>query len=307
MNVNLNRNEVIDRLEEAADQVCLFVCLMNFCSCWTLTLVLLDLQHRQFHRKSKHLLPHVARFCLVSTFLEDGARMFYQWSEQRDYMNASWSVGYFIASLFVLFNMVGQLGSSALVLIRKHVKYAVVLLFAIVLLQTIAYSILWDAHFLLRNLSLSGALLLLFAEAANQEGLKRTLLAGVPSLGDEGHATKNIMQFIGRILVSIMFFTVVKFELYFWALLTNIVAGSLMFCVCIGFKSKLSALLLVVWLLALNFYLNAFWTIPSYKPMRDFLKYDFFQTMSVIGGLLMIVSHGPGGLAVDQRMDKKAW
>merc|ERR1739844_845537 len=83
-------------------------------------------------RHSKHVLPHIARFCLVSTFFEDGVRMWVQWSEQR--------------------------GAVAMVLTRFKVEIACGALFFIVVLQTIAYSILWDLQFLFRNLALIGAL-----------------------------------------------------------------------------------------------------------------------------------------------------
>jgi len=214
-------------------------------------------------------------------------------------MNSSWGVGYLLASLFVFFNLVGQLGGSLLVLLRLRVKEACFLLCFIVLLQTLAYSILWDLHFLMRNLSLSGALLLLLAEA-NQT--KHSLLAGVPSLGQD--TQKNWMQLIGRVLVAGMFLTVVRLEVALLSIIQTVVAGTLMTCVVLGFKSKLTSLLLVLWLFVLNLYFNCFWTIPAYKPMRDFLKYDFFQTTSVIGGLLMVVSYGPGGVSFDE---KKKW
>merc|ERR1712106_506484 len=170
-------------------------------------------------RSSKHVLPHLARFCLVSTFFEDGVRMWVQWSEQREYMDISWGCGWFLATLFVVINLIGQLGAVAMVLTRFKVDITCGILFFVVILQTIAYSILWDLQFLFRNLALIGALLLVL----------------------------NI----------------------------------------------------------LNFYFNAWWTIPAYKPMRDFLKYDFFQTLSVIGGLLMVVSLGPGGVSMDEQ--KKKW
>merc|ERR1711874_967289 len=109
-------------------------------------------------RHSKHVLPHIARFCLVSTFFEDGVRMWVQWSEQREYMDISWGCGWFLATMFVVINLVGQLGAVAMVLTRFKVDIACGLLFFIVILQTIAYSILWDLQFLFRNLALIGTL-----------------------------------------------------------------------------------------------------------------------------------------------------
>lgn len=73
-----------------------------------------------------------------------------------------------------------------------------------------AYSILWDIQFLLRNLALIGALLLVLAES-RVEG--RSLFAGVPSLGE--NKPKNVMQLAGRVLLAFMFITLIRFELSF--------------------------------------------------------------------------------------------
>ena len=86
-------------------------------------------------RHSKHYLPHVARLCLVATFLEDGLRMWFQWREQKDYINLTWRCGEFLAHMFVLVNFVGQLAGCAMVLIRKFVPIAVGVLFGVIVLQ----------------------------------------------------------------------------------------------------------------------------------------------------------------------------
>ncbi len=89
----------------------------------------------QVLRHGKHILPHVARLCLISTFLEDGIRMWFQWGEQRDYINATWGCGWFLATMFVLINLVGQLGGCIMVLSRKYVNVACGILFGIIALQ----------------------------------------------------------------------------------------------------------------------------------------------------------------------------
>ncbi|XP_013991287.2 surfeit locus protein 4 isoform X2 [Salmo salar] len=105
----------------------------------------------QFLRVTKQYLPHLARLCLISTFLEDGIRMWFQWNEQKDYIEATWGCGYFLATCFVLLNLTGQLGGCVLILSRHFVQYACFGLFGIIALQTVAYSILWDIKFLMRT------------------------------------------------------------------------------------------------------------------------------------------------------------
>lgn len=254
---------------------------------------------RVYHT-TKPYLPTISRACLISTFLEDGLRMWFQWGPQRDYMDSSWGCGYFLGSLFVLINLFGQLGGCVLVLLQKKVPLAVGTLFFIVLLQTIAYGILLDFQFLMRNLALCGALLLVLADSQQEA---RSVFAGIPSIGD--NKPKNYMQLAGRSLLAFMYITLLRFEVTFLQIAQDLLGAILMVLVTIGYKTKLSALILTLVLLFLNCYYNCFWVIPADKPMRDFLKYDFFQTLSVIGGLLMIVLRGPGSVSMDQH--KKNW
>lgn len=247
-------------------------------------------------RKTKFVLPHLGRFCLVSTFVEDGIRMWVQWGEQSDYIASTWSCGSFLATLFVLINMVGQIGACVGVLIRKQVPIMCGILFFIIGLQTIAYSILWDLKFLARNMALVGAVLLLLAESKAES---RSLFAGVPQL--ERNTPKSYMQLSGRVLLVLMFMTLLHFTFNPVDLIQNLVGSGLMLLVAVGYKTKLCAMVLVVWLFCLNVYQNQFWMYASTRAMHDFLKYDFFQTMSVIGGLMLVVALGPGGVSVDER------
>uniref|UniRef100_A0A5K3EXS2 Surfeit locus protein 4 homolog n=1 Tax=Mesocestoides corti TaxID=53468 RepID=A0A5K3EXS2_MESCO len=268
-----SRDEIISKLEDVADRVV---------------------------RRSRHYLPHVARLCLVSTFIEDGFRLLTQWSEQVEFIRHVWSTGSFIAGLFILINILMQFAGSAFVMVRYKVKVGCGILLATVVIQTIGYNI-WTRIFLMRNLSLVGSLLLLIAEAGQQS---RSLLAGLPSVGDENRS-RQYLQLGGRLLVVLMFLTLVHWGGSFFYLIQSILNLILILLVAIGYKTKLCALILVSWLTCMNFYYNDFWSNYNDEIMWDFLKYDFFQTWSVIGGLMLIVAHGPGGVSVDDY--KKEW
>ena len=161
------------------------------------------------------------------------------------------------------------------------------------------YNIFSDYHFLIRNFALCGSLLLLLVR---QEDNKR-LVAGIPSM--HTNHTRNYAQLVSRIMLVMMFITLLKFEFSITNLLTVFGGGVLISMVTIGYKTKLSALVLVSWLFLFNVTTHQFWAVPSHSYERDFLKFDFFQTMSVIGGLILVVAFGPGGVSIDEH--KKAW
>lgn len=138
---------------------------------------------------------------------------------------------------------------------------------------------------------------------AEYSGEAKTMFAGVPSVG--GNQRQSYMQLAGRLLVIIMFLTLFSLEVSIIRIISFLLGAALMVCVAIGYKTKLAALLLVIGLTLMNVTVNSFWLIPSNRIMRDFMKYDFFQTLSVIGGLLYVVAMGPGGVSLDEH--KKEW
>jgi len=154
---------------------------------------------------------------------------------------------------------------------------------------------LWDVRFLLRNFSLAGGLLLLLVESKPDA---KSLFAGLPQIGD--NKPKNYMQFAGRILTIVMFFTLLRWDFTVLHIINNFLGTALILLVAVGYKTKLSASFLIFFLSISNVVANPFWTIASDQPLHDFLKYDFFQTLSVIGGLLFIVALGPGGVSLDE-------
>ena len=148
-------------------------------------------------------------------------------------------------------------------------------------------------QFILRNLSLLGSLLLV--EEKNR-------YADLPSFGQ--NAPKKYMLLAGRILMLFMFGMVLSFEMSTNQVVQNLVGSLLMVLFTVGYKTRVSALLMVIWLTTLNITLDAWWKVPD-NHVRLLLQYEFFQRVSVIGGLLMLISMGAGDVSIDEK--KKKW
>jgi len=253
-------------------------------------------------RACKHHIKPVARALLLSTFVEDGHRMATQWGDQTAYIEATWGVTSYGAAAFVGLNLVGQLAPTALILLRRsdaEVRAAVATLAGVLLLQVVSYQVLWGSQFFLRNAAVAGSLALVYAET---HMVQKTRRAGLPSVGGNSH-TCDVLQAAGRVMLVIMFLTMLHFSLAS-PLRVGMEAAELALvgCVAVGKHSKVAACLLVLMLALETTMYNAFWAADD-SAAYDMKKYDFFQTLTVIGGLLLVVACGPGGLAMDRKKD----
>ncbi|KAK9711392.1 ER-derived vesicles protein erv29 [Basidiobolus ranarum] len=247
------------------------------------------------------VIPIIARFLLVVTFFEDSLRILAQWSDQLVYLEKYRGFYHGANHAFLGLNVFIMCVGSAMVIMKKRSEYAVAGLFAVVISQTIGYGLLFDFNFFLRNVSILGGLLMLLADSLHSHNSKRkSVFPGLPTISQTDRST--YFQLAGRILLIFLFLSFVfageMTPLRIAASVVGLIASAM---VVIGFKAKFSALFLVLFLSVFNVIINNWWTIHHSHPTRDFVMYDFFQTLSIMGGLLLLVNLGPGGFSVDEK------
>ncbi|KAJ9630318.1 uncharacterized protein PV06_02491 [Exophiala oligosperma] len=244
----------------------------------------------------KPYLPAIGRFLIVVTFLEDAVRIITQWGDQLTYLRDFRHIPWGITHLFLIFNVVTMSVCSTLVIMRRYGEYAVAGLLSVVVVQALGYGLIFDLNFFLRNLSVIGGLLMVLGDSF----VKKRVFAGLPSIDEKDK--KMYIQLGGRVLLIFLFIGFVfAGEWSFWRVLVSLVGFVACVMVVVGFKAKLSAIILVVLLSIFNVLVNNFWTLHHNHPHKDFAKYDFFQILSIMGGLLLLVNMGPGQLSVDEK------
>ncbi|KAF8157009.1 SURF4 family-domain-containing protein [Crassisporium funariophilum] len=242
-------------------------------------------------------LPAIGRFLIVVTFLEDALRILTQWGDQIWYLQQHRSFPWGISHLFLIINVITMLVGSGAVILKKHTEYAVGGLLAVVVIQGFGYGLIFDLNFFLRNLSVIGGLFMVFSDSMVS---RKALFAGLPSISETDR--KKYFLLAGRVLLIFLFLGfIIQGEWNFIRIFVSIVGLGACIMVAVGFKAKWSAAFLVLVLSVFNVFANNWWSVHSAHPQRDFLKYDFFQTLSIVGGLILLVNMGPGGLSVDEK------
>jgi hypothetical protein len=231
------------------------------------------------------------------TFLEDGLRIVTQWSDQLYYLQTYRHFWWGFSHLFLMLNVVTMFSCSFFVVSRRYTEYAIGGLLGVVVSQALGYGLLFDLNFFFRNLSVVGGLLMVLSDSMAQ---RKQIFAGLPSISETDR--RKYFQLAGRVLLIFLFIGfVLHGEWSIVRVLFSLVGFVACVMVVVGFKARLSATFLVMVLSLMNLLINNFWSLHHTSPARDFARYDFFSTLSIMGGLVLLVSSGPGALAVDKK------
>lgn len=253
----------------------------------------------QYLSPLKPYVPAIGRLFIVATFYEDALRIFTQWSEQVYYLHVYRKYWKWLTVLFLVSNVLLMLASLTLLVARKHTMYATCVLVGVVFFQGVFYGLVFDSQFLLRNLSVIGGLILAFSDSIVRD--KRALsMPGLPQLNNKDN--KKYFLLTGRLLLIFLFLGFVFSANWSVSRVLVILVG-LVACtsIVVGYKTKAAAAILTILLFTYNIFVNQFWKYSKFNANRDFLKYEFFQTLSIVGGLLIIVNAGAGELSIDEK------
>ncbi|MEP7205590.1 MAG: DoxX family protein [Casimicrobiaceae bacterium] len=65
----------------------------------------------------------------------------------------------------------------------------------------------------------------------------------------------------------------------------------------VGFKARIAALLIALWLIPTTLLFHNFWSVPAEQVMMQ--QINFMKNMSIFGGMLILMAFGPGRYSVD--------
>lgn len=67
----------------------------------------------------------------------------------------------------------------------------------------------------------------------------------------------------------------------------------------VGYKARLGALALLLWMIPVTLIFHAFWAVPADQVQMQMI--NFFKNLGLMGAMLLIIGFGPGAYSVDRR------
>eukprot|EP00186_Timspurckia_oligopyrenoides_P004784 CAMPEP_0182443310 /NCGR_PEP_ID=MMETSP1172-20130603/2076_1 /TAXON_ID=708627 /ORGANISM="Timspurckia oligopyrenoides, Strain CCMP3278" /LENGTH=284 /DNA_ID=CAMNT_0024638545 /DNA_START=113 /DNA_END=967 /DNA_ORIENTATION=- len=264
---------------------------------------------RKVKKMLKPYMPLIMRALIVATFIEDGIRVLFDMKSQILFLKEEYYLPSFISGILLLVTTIASLIASGAILSRKPVleKYGSYFLIGFIFYQQILYgrhSPIGSGNlgFLMRNLCLAGSLLMIVVQGRISDGV--SALPGIPDPGDK-NSVVIYLQLASRlmiVLLSLEFLTTL-------GPIGTLIALPIILAVLAGYRVEISGTLLVIMYFLHNILNSAFWQIRSDSARasfdREVKRYEFVQTLSIMGGLMMLITLGPGSLSVDEQIGRR--
>ncbi len=135
------------------------------------------------------------------------------------------------------------------------------------------------------------------------------------------HLLQGLVPLIGRILLTLIFFTSAIGKIGNWEstagymaakgmpLPSFFLAGAILLLlggsalVLSGYRARLGALLLLAFLVPATLIFHDFWAVADAERQAQMIQ--FMKNLGLMGGLSLIISHGAGSLSVDAKKKRK--
>lgn len=259
-------------------------------------------------RAARPIAPTLTRLLVASTFVEDSIRTLFEMKKQMIFFSRALGIPYKTSVLIILLAIFLTLVSVALFLLPPTAAFGAKALLLCVAYQQLVYGrhsaiTTGNLGFFVRNACMAGTLALFLTVPKH---------APEPSLPGMSVKLRKSARDNAALLVRILFafaclemFDVIG---YLWSLLIIPAAVALV----IGYQVELCAILLLVFYAVGAAVANPFWSInitsDELLEMRHLMRYEFLQTISILGGLLLVIMSGPGAFSVDSKLrEGKAW
>jgi putative oxidoreductase len=128
----------------------------------------------------------------------------------------------------------------------------------------------------------------------------RILLCGIFAAGAAGNVM-NFDKLVGYMTAKGVIDTDPMPQVLLGGAIALLVLGSV--SVVLGFKARLGAVLLLLFLAGVTPVMHNFWQLEGQDQQQEML--NFLKNVSMAGGLLYVLAHGPGLFSLDVMMAKK--
>lgn len=240
----------------------------------------LTVASRRVRKLAGPYMPLICRVLLVSTFIEDGVRILFEMRHQVDFLRHEYGLPSFLATFMLLANILVSFIAVFIILSQKrfargaYEQHAAYMLIGCVVYQQVLYGRhspigSGNVGFLVRNLCLSGSLMLITIQSRMASG-RSALPMGLLDGQTDTKATAGYLQLASRImlvLLALEFLTTL-------GVVGTIFTIPVIIAVLVGYQLQISGTILLALYFLHNVLNSAFWKVSG-SYISQIMQYEY--------------------------------